>query len=128
MSDIQDVQTANAAFYRAFEKKDMAAMAAVWSQGTGSLCVHPGRSPLKGWNTIRPSWEQIFKNTAYLEIDIDLIATELSGNLAYVVLTENLLQVVQGQRVKAQSLATNLFERMGENWLLIHHHGSPIVR
>ena len=128
MSDIQDVQAANAAFYRAFEKKDIAAMTAVWSQGTGSLCVHPGRSPLKGWNAIRPSWEQIFKNTAYLEIDVVLIATELSGNLAYVVVTENLLQVVQGRRINAQSLATNLFERMGGNWLLIHHHGSPIMR
>jgi len=128
MSDLQDVQTANAAFYRAFEKKDIVAMTDIWSQGTGSLCVHPGRSPLIGWNAIRPSWEQIFKNTAYLEIDLDLITTELSGNLAYVVLTENLLQVVQGRRINAQSLATNLFERMGGSWRLIHHHGSPIVR
>jgi len=24
-------------------------------------------------------------------------------------------------------LATNLFERIGDEWLMIHHHGSPIM-
>lgn len=127
-SDRQAILAANEAFYRAFEKKDLEAMAAVWSQGISSLCVHPGRKVLQGWEDIQFSWEQIFRNTRYLEIETEILAIEQNENLAYVILRENLLQVVGRRRVQAQSMATNLFERMGDRWYLIHHHGSPIAQ
>jgi ketosteroid isomerase-like protein len=120
--------SANEAFYRAFEKKDIEAMGAVWSQGTGSLCIHPGRNVLRGWKEIRSSWELIFRNTQYLEIETDILATEIRDNTAYVVLVEKLLQVSSGRRVQAQSVATNIFERMASKWYLVHHHGSPLMR
>ncbi|HEY9728069.1 MAG TPA: nuclear transport factor 2 family protein [Chroococcales cyanobacterium] len=120
--------SANEAFYRAFEKKDIEAMSAVWSQGTGSLCIHPGRNVLRGWKEIRSSWELIFRNTQYLEIETDILTTEIRDNTAYVVLVEKLLQVSSGRRVQAQSVATNIFERMASKWYLIHHHGSPLMR
>ncbi|HEY9600900.1 MAG TPA: nuclear transport factor 2 family protein [Allocoleopsis sp.] len=120
--------SANEAFYRAFEKKDIEAMSAVWSQGTGSLCIHPGRNVLRGWKEIRSSWELIFRNTQYLEIETDILATEIRDNTAYVVLVEKLLQVSGGRRVQAQSVATNIFERMASKWYLVHHHGSPLMR
>ncbi|MBH8573686.1 nuclear transport factor 2 family protein [Nostocaceae cyanobacterium CENA369] len=123
-----EVLAANTAFYRAFEKKDIEAMSAVWSQGTGSFCIHPGRKALRGWKDIRISWEQIFKSTAYLEINTDIITTETNDNIAYVVLIENVLQVITGRRVEAQSMATNIFQLLGGKWYLVHHHGSPIMR
>jgi SnoaL-like domain len=95
-----EVLAANAAFYRAFERKDIETMSAVWSQGTGSFCIHPGSNILRGWKEIRISWEQIFKNTAYIEINTDIISTELSDNIAYVVLKENVFQVVGGKRLQ----------------------------
>ncbi|ASC69906.1 hypothetical protein XM38_008360 [Halomicronema hongdechloris C2206] len=125
--DHDSVLQANTAFYRAFEKKDLEAMATIWSQGIGSLCVHPGRTALQGWEAIRQSWQQIFKNTRYLEIDIDVISVEVSGDLAYVVLVEKVLQIGQ-DRLEAKSMATNIFERMAGRWYLVHHHGSPVVR
>jgi ketosteroid isomerase-like protein len=128
MSDIQAIIAANQAFYRAFEKKDIAAMSAVWSQGSGSICIHPGRPALKGWQSIRASWEQIFQNTTYMEIEIEFVVTETSGNLAYAVLHENILQVVRGRRLEAQTIATNVFELMSQEWYLVHHHGSPLLR
>ncbi|GAB4461497.1 MAG: nuclear transport factor 2 family protein [Elainellaceae cyanobacterium] len=128
MTDTQPVLAANRAFYRAFEKRDLVAMGEVWSQGTGSLCIHPGRDVLVGWEAIAHSWGQIFKNTDYLEIDPDVRTTEISGNLAYVVLTENLLQVARGRRARSQTIATNVFEKMGDRWYLVHHHGSPILQ
>ncbi|MHC0066222.1 nuclear transport factor 2 family protein [Nostoc edaphicum CCNP1411] len=123
-----EVLAANAAFYRAFERKDIEIMSAVWSQGTGSFCIHPGSNILRGWKEIRTSWEQIFKNTAYIEINTDIIATEITDNIAYVVLRENVFQVVGGRRLEAQSTATNIFQFLGGKWYLIHHHGSPILR
>jgi len=122
-----EILATNEAFYRAFEKKDIEAMSAVWSQGTGSLCVHPGWNVLRGWKEIRNSWVRIFQNTAYIEINTDIIATEVRDNIAYVLLVENVLQVIDGRRIEAQSMATNLFEILGGKWYLIHHHGSPIM-
>jgi ketosteroid isomerase-like protein len=126
--DRTQVLAANEAFYRAFEKKDLEAMSSIWSQGTGSLCIHPGRTVLRGGKDIRSSWELIFRNTQYLEIELDIITTEVRENIAYVILVEKLLQVSGGRRVQAQSLATNIFERMASKWYLVHHHGSPIMR
>jgi len=123
-----EVLAANEAFYRAFEKKDIEAMNVIWSQGTGSLCIHPGRNMLRGWREIELSWLQIFRNTKYLEIETEIIAVEIRDNVAYVILIEKLLQIVGGRSVQAQSMATNIFERMASTWYLVHHHGSPIMR
>ncbi|WP_375513824.1 nuclear transport factor 2 family protein [uncultured Nostoc sp.] len=123
-----EVLAANAAFYRAFERKDIETMSTVWSQGTGSFCIHPGSNILRGWKEIRNSWEQIFKNTAYIEINTYIIATEITDKIAYVVLRENVFQVVGGRRLEAQSTATNVFQFLGDKWYLVHHHGSPILR
>jgi ketosteroid isomerase-like protein len=123
-----EVLATNEAFYRAFEKKDIEAMSVIWSQGTGSLCIHPGRNVLRGWREIELSWLQIFRNTKYLEIETEIIAVEIRDNVAYVILIEKLLQIVGGRSVQAQSMATNIFERMASTWYLVHHHGSSIMR
>ena len=123
-----EILAVNTDFYRAFENKDIEAMSALWSQGTGSTCIHPGRSILRGWKQVRASWEQIFRNTAYIEINLDIMATEVADNIAYIVLVENVLQVVNGRRLEAQSRATNVFQFLGGKWYLLHHHGSPIMR
>lgn len=125
---IQAIQATNAAFYRAFEKKDMEAMGGIWSKGISTLCIHPGRSALKGWSDIKASWETIFKHTQYIEIELDIVSTEVYGDIAYVVLVETLMQVARGRRIEAKSMATNIFERMGDRWYLMHHHGSPLAQ
>jgi ketosteroid isomerase-like protein len=102
-------------------------MSLVWSRGTGSLCIHPGGKVIKGWKDISISWERIFRNTSYLEIETDAIAVEVQDNTAYVVLIENVLQISRGRRIQAQSIATNIFSKMAQQWYLVHHHGSPLL-
>ncbi|WP_008318404.1 nuclear transport factor 2 family protein [Leptolyngbya sp. PCC 6406] len=129
MADDRDsVLAAHSAFYRAFEKKNLEAMEKVWSQGTESVCIHPGRDALKGWGAIRESWAQIFKNTRYLEVDVEVVSVTVQADLAAVVAVENVLQISDGQRLEAQSMATNILERLGDRWYLIHHHGSPVMK
>ncbi|MBZ8181837.1 nuclear transport factor 2 family protein [Oscillatoria salina] len=123
-----DLLAANAAFYRAFEKKDIQAMSKVWSSGTGSLCIHPGGKIIQGWNDIHTSWEKIFQATQYLEIETEVTSVEVSGDLGYVVLRENVLQISRGRRLQAQSIATNIFAKMAEKWYMVHHHASPLMR
>ncbi|MEM9543394.1 MAG: nuclear transport factor 2 family protein [Cyanobacteria bacterium P01_E01_bin.42] len=127
MDEKAAVLAVNEAFYRAFEKRDIGAMSAVWSQGTWSSCVHPGWETLRGWEDTRNSWEQIFKNTSYLEIDTEIINVDCGEAIAYVVLVENVMQIVGSERYKARSMATNVFRKMAQKWYLVHHHGSPVA-
>lgn len=127
MSQIQSILSANAFFYQAFESRDLVSMGEVWSKGSATLCIHPGRNVLVGWEAIALSWEQIFQNTPELAIRTEVKATEIAGDLAYVVVVETVMQVARGRRLEARSLATNIFERMAGRWLLIHHHASPIL-
>lgn len=123
-----DIIQVNNTFYRSFEKKDIEAMSSVWSQGTGSICIHPGWNILHGWKEIRASWEKIFQNTNYIEINPEIISIEIRNELAYIILVENVMQVATGKRIEAKSAATNVLELMGGQWYFVTHHASPIMR
>jgi ketosteroid isomerase-like protein len=75
-----------------------------------------------------PKSESIFKNTDSLEIETEIIKAEIDQALAYVVVRETVLQSSRGRKLKAQSIATNLFQKMAQRWYLVSHHGSPIMR
>ena len=52
-------QDAEAAFYEALERADLALMMAVWSEDEDIVCVHPGGPRLAGQDQVRASWRQI---------------------------------------------------------------------
>lgn len=126
--DKEAVLAANEAFYSAFAARDLKIMTSLWWQGSSSICIHPGSSPIVGWTDIRDSWGSIFQNTNSLEIDTEIIKVEVDQALAYVLLREIVLQSNRGRKIKAQSLATNIFQKMAQKWYLVSHHGSPIMR
>lgn len=128
MTTAQDVLSTNQAFYDAFEKMDVDAMGLIWSKGSNVSCIHPGRNALQGWDPIRFSWDQIFRNTNHLEVTVDIISTNVKGDLAYIMMVENLVQVVPERRMEVQGMVTNVFEYENGNWYLIHRHTSPLVR
>lgn len=127
-TDKEAVLAANQAFYNAFGDRNLQKMTAIWWQGSTSLCIHPGSQPIVGWSNIQNSWKAIFQHTDSLEIDIELVDLEVDLSLAYVVVREIVLQSSQDSRMKAQSLATNIFQKMAQKWYLVNHHGSPIMR
>ena len=126
--DSEVVKNSNQAFYDAFSNRDIKSMNLLWWQGTSSLCIHPGGKVLIGWEAIRDSWESIFKNTDSFEIEIEVLKLEIDRSVAYVVVREIVLQSSRGRKVKAPSIATNIFHKMAQKWYLVHHHGSPVMR
>jgi hypothetical protein len=121
------VAEANAGFYRAFETLDIAAMDAVWAHGDHVKCVHPGWPLLTGWAAVRESWQAIFQNTAEMRFTIADVRVEGDRDLAWVTCTENILSDVQGRVAVTAILATNLFARVDDRWLLVHHHASHVL-
>ncbi len=127
-SDKEAVLAANEAFYRAFSSRNLQEMTLLCWQGSTSLCIHPGGQVITGWERIQASWDAIFRNTDSFEIDIEIIKVEIDQALAYVIVQETVLQSSQGRKVKAPSIATNIFQKMAQKWYLVSHHGSPIMR
>jgi len=124
--DIAEVEEANARFYRAFEGLDLREMEAVWARGEHVRCIHPAWGLLVGWEAVRASWETIFKNTVEIRFSLSDVAAQVEGNLAWVTCTENILSQVGGNISVTSLLATNLFERQDNAWLMIHHHSSHV--
>jgi len=52
---------------------------------------------------------------------------QVAGDMAWVVCVENITTHQADEPQQAQVLATNLFERIGDEWLMIHHHGSAVM-
>ena len=127
MSDADDVEEANARFYRAFETLDISEMDQVWVHGEHARCVHPGWALLCGWGAIRTSWQTIFTNTQEMRFTLSDVSVSVSEERAWVTCTETILSEV-GSRVSVTAiLATNVFERPLDGWRLVHHHGSHIL-
>jgi ketosteroid isomerase-like protein len=118
---------ANQRFYAAFESLDIAEMDAVWSHGDHVRCIHPGWGLLSGWDAVRQSWEAIFKSTREMRFSISDVRPFIEGDLGWITCTENILSEARGQISVTALLATNLFERRGGDWLMIHHHASHIL-
>jgi ketosteroid isomerase-like protein len=127
MSDITEIEQANARFYQAFETLDLARMDLVWAHAEHVKCVHPGWPILVGWEAVRSSWETIFENTAEMRFTLSDVRSTRRGDLGWVTCTENIFSEVRGRLAVTSVLATNLFERGPQGWRMIHHHASHVL-
>jgi ketosteroid isomerase-like protein len=128
MSDSDEVMQAHAAFYEAFHSLDTEQMERVWLQDPRIVCIHPGWRKLVGWGPVMASWERIFDNVFEMQFELGEADVTISGDLAVVVVEENLTQRGYDGISRSCVLATNVFERVGERWYMILHHGSPVIQ
>jgi ketosteroid isomerase-like protein len=124
---VSDLEAANARFYRVFETLDIGEMDAVWSHTEQVTCVHPGWPLLVGWEAVRASWETIFSNTAEMSFTVSSVRAIRAGDMGWVTCTENILSEVRGRVSVTSVLATNIYERDREQWMLVHHHASHVL-
>jgi ketosteroid isomerase-like protein len=115
-----EVLAANDAFYSAFNKRDMAAMDAIWAETARALCVHPGWNALLGRDAVMQSWRGILTNPAQPRIMSGGATVELVGDVAVVICRE----LVGG----APLVATNLFVLEDGTWKIFHHHSGPVAQ
>jgi ketosteroid isomerase-like protein len=130
--DTAAVLAANAAFYAAFEARDLDAMHDVWERSDRASVVHPGWPAQRGWARVLTTWDAIFSNPAGLHLIVLDEQVEVVGHAAYVTCEEQILQGLGDDGAEGEELAsarvaaTNLFVRDGDAWKLVLHHGSPV--
>lgn len=121
--DVEDLLAANAAFYAAFEQRDLDAMSALWSHEDHVVCTHPGWPSLHGWAAVAASWFTLFQGDHPMQFILTREQARAVGDAGWVSVDENLIAGTQAQTVAA----LNLFERIDGAWRVVGHHGSGIV-
>jgi len=124
MTESDPVVEANLKFYFALESLDLDLMEEVWATDASACCVHPSGYRLTGWESIRSNWEQIFKNTPFMRVDVSNTVVEVHGAVAWVNCFENITTSVGNQLQRARACATNVFIFEDDRWLLVLHHAS----
>ena len=109
------IRGANAAYYRAFRMGDDALMGRTWNEGDVT-CLHPGWPLITGRGAVLASYRRIMSNPEQPPVTCHEEQVLISGDVARVICVE----AVAG----AQLIATNLFQRMGADWRMIHNHAS----
>jgi len=115
----------NAAFYRAVEELNLAAMERLWVHEPWVRCIHPGWDLLLGWDVVRQSWEQIFSGTRWIRVIPTAVDVQVLGEVGMVGCAENITASNDGDVGVAVAQATNLFLLTTDGWRIFHHHSSP---
>ncbi len=123
-NDVEAVRQANAAFYAAFEERDLDAMSRLWEHTDRVVCTHPGWASLRGWARVSASFFALFQNSQRLQFILTNEVAVAVGDLAWVSIDENILDVDGATTVAA----LNLFVRHADGrWRMVAHHGSPVT-
>jgi ketosteroid isomerase-like protein len=126
--DVKDLISANKAFYSAFSSLSIDEIQGCCVASDSDVCIHPGWSPIKGWNAIAEAWVEIFESTNYIQVTPSDVVAQISGDVGWITCLENIYSLVGVQQLMGQVAATNIFKRTDSGWKLSVHHGSPIVQ
>lgn len=127
-SDVERVQLLNQRFYEALSGQNLVTMEKVWSHGRHVRCVHLGREVLNGWDVIRESWRTMFTDAICLTVKPAFSEAVVIGPMAIVTCRESISSFTLEGMLTTEAQATNIFEKSDGQWLLIHHHASPVAR
>ena len=116
----------NSTFYSALANCSIMGMDQVWLQEDDSVCIHPGWPPLIGWNSIRDSWERIFKNNQMHQIDIEIVKCSIDDRLGYIICFEKLGTIHENKIDKSVTIATNIYVKSNNLWKLSVHQVNSI--
>ena len=117
-------EAAEAAFYDAFERRDLDAMARVWDHEAEVSCIHPGGPRLDGIDAVLESWHAIFEGGERLRLERAGIVPTAGSDVA----VHCLYEVIRfGDRFEQQGtvVATNVYRRTRHGWRMVIHHASP---
>ncbi|MBD8879038.1 MULTISPECIES: YybH family protein [Rhodanobacter] len=112
------------AFYRAFNNRDIEAMARNWHDEADASMSNPLGGIARGWTAIRAVYQRIFEGRARVHVAFHDYTLHVAGDMFYAVGRERGTLVRDGLRLEPAIRTSRLFRRIDGAWRQVHHHGS----
>lgn len=124
--DKADVLAANAQVEQAFSKLDVKAIEATWAQDGSVSVIHPSsKAPILGWEAVQKTYADHPVRYKDFSVAMNNPQVTTNGNVAWVIGIEKVYaHRANGDVLDISALTTNIFEKRGDKWLLVHHHAS----
>jgi ketosteroid isomerase-like protein len=116
--------TALAGFYRAFNQRDLDAMARNWNDDDTVSMSNPLGGIARGWPAIRAVYERIFAGNARVQVAFHDFTLHEAGNVFYVVGRERGTLDKGSTHLDLAIRTSRLYRRVDNAWRQAHHHGS----
>ncbi|HXS04495.1 MAG TPA: nuclear transport factor 2 family protein [Rhodanobacter sp.] len=116
--------TALARFYRAFNQRDLDAMARNWNDDDTVSMSNPLGGIARGWPAIRAVYGRIFAGNARVQVAFHDFTLHEAGDLFYVVGRERGTLDKGSTHLDLAIRTSRLYRRVDDAWRQAHHHGS----
>lgn len=118
-------ESAESAFYVAFEARDLEAMMAVWAADAAIACIHPLAAPLTGRAAVASGWRSIFNAAGQFSMRVERVHEIRMADLVIHVVHE-FLSIGQEIEPRPPIQATNVYRREADGWRMLLHHAAPL--
>jgi len=126
MAAEDDVRKASQKFYQALNQMiggNSKPMVEAWSHSPTVTTLHPIGGREVGWDAVSNSFNQVASLAGGGNVRIEDQMIHVVGDLAYEIGIETGQATLAGQKVNLEHRVTNVYQREGGQWKLVHHHG-----
>lgn len=127
--DIDQVRTANAAYYAALSARDLAAMDKVWSRSAHDVNIAPPIRPAAhvGWDLIRKNYQEFWSTLDELTVSMEKPEIEVRGSVAWVYgIEQSKRRAKSGETSSGPNFGTSIFVKDSDGWKMVFHQAALI--
>jgi ketosteroid isomerase-like protein len=125
MSNEDEVRKASKLFYTGLNSMangDSGPLADIWSHDEAVTTMHPIGGRETGWAAVRGSFAGVAKLASKGKIELKDQIIRVVGDLAYELGIEYGQFTLGGEPVMIEHRVTNIYQRQGGAWKMVHHH------
>jgi len=125
MTSEDEVRKVSEQFYAALNRMaigERGTMADIWSNSASATAMHPIGGCDVGWEAICASFDQVADLASNGKVELKDRLIRVVGDVAYEVGIEHGELTMGGHHATIEHRVTNIYERQGGTWKLVHHH------
>ncbi|HLN72949.1 MAG: YybH family protein [Methylococcaceae bacterium] len=125
MSSEDEVRNASNEFYAALNKMvngNPQALADIWSHDSSVTTMHPIGGRQVGWEEVWQTWDQTAQVASDGHVQLQDQFIRVVGDMACEIGLESAGFSIAGEKVTDEVRVTNLYQKEGGRWKIIHHH------
>jgi len=125
MSNEEEVRKASNQFYAALNKMvngNSQPLSDVWSHNPAVTTMHPIGGRQVGWKDVWATWDQTAQVASEGQVKLQDQFIRVAGDMAYEIGVESAGFNLAGQKVTDQVRVTNIYQKEGGTWKIVHHH------